>query len=60
PETTQHLRIWQQNLNSSDRVQNSLLNGPGAAQWDVLALQEPHINNMMNTASTGSFHAVYP
>ncbi|KAF8835401.1 hypothetical protein BDN67DRAFT_913098, partial [Paxillus ammoniavirescens] len=59
PETTQRLRILQQNLNGSDRAQHSLLNGPGTTQWDILALQEPHINNMMNTASTGSFRAVY-
>ncbi|KIK81159.1 hypothetical protein PAXRUDRAFT_156766, partial [Paxillus rubicundulus Ve08.2h10] len=60
PEATQHLRIWQQNLNGSDRAQHSPLNGPGAAQWGILALQEPHINNLMNTASIGHFCTVYP
>ncbi|KIJ15168.1 hypothetical protein PAXINDRAFT_77920, partial [Paxillus involutus ATCC 200175] len=59
PETPQLLRIWQQNLNGSDRAQYSLLNGPGASQWDILAIQEPHINGLMNTSSTGSFRAVY-
>ncbi|KAF9232845.1 hypothetical protein BU15DRAFT_29153, partial [Melanogaster broomeanus] len=28
--------------------------------WDILALQEPHINQMKNTTSTRRFHVVYP
>ncbi|KAF9235753.1 hypothetical protein BU15DRAFT_20990, partial [Melanogaster broomeanus] len=54
------LRIWQQNLNTSRTAQLSLLNGPLANNWDILALQEPHINVMKNTSSTKRFHAIYP
>ncbi|KIK77856.1 hypothetical protein PAXRUDRAFT_48592, partial [Paxillus rubicundulus Ve08.2h10] len=60
PETPQLLRIWQQNLNGSDQAQHSLLNGPGISHWSILALQEPHINTLMNMLSTSSYHAVYP
>ena len=38
------LRIWQQNLNNSLAAQHSLINGPLATQWDLLALQEPAID----------------
>ncbi|KIK33069.1 hypothetical protein CY34DRAFT_100301 [Suillus luteus UH-Slu-Lm8-n1] len=41
PETTPaRLRIWQQNLNNSRAAQESILNGPTARKWDILALQE--------------------
>ena len=54
------IRIWQQNLNTSPIAQHSLLNGPIANDWDILAIQEPHINPMKNTISSSHFHAVYP
>jgi endonuclease/exonuclease/phosphatase family metal-dependent hydrolase len=56
------LRIWQQNLqvNTSLIAQHSLLNSPIARNWDIVALQEPHINSMKNTISSPYFHAVYP
>ncbi|KIK76814.1 hypothetical protein PAXRUDRAFT_50955, partial [Paxillus rubicundulus Ve08.2h10] len=28
--------------------------------WDIIALQEPHINLVQNTASTNRFQALYP
>ncbi|KAG1784833.1 uncharacterized protein HD556DRAFT_1231849, partial [Suillus plorans] len=57
---TTRLRIWQQNLNTSLIAQHSLLNSPIARDWDILALQEPHINRTKNTISSPYFHAVYP
>ncbi|KAG1787677.1 uncharacterized protein HD556DRAFT_1246524, partial [Suillus plorans] len=41
-------------------AQHSLLNSPIAREWDIIALQEPHINSMKNTISPTYFHAVYP
>ncbi|KAG1800742.1 Endonuclease/exonuclease/phosphatase [Suillus plorans] len=54
------LCIWQQNLNNSLIAQHSLLNGPIARDWDIIALQEPHMNSMKNTISSPFFHAIYP
>ncbi|KAG2064714.1 hypothetical protein BDR04DRAFT_1034532 [Suillus decipiens] len=54
------LYIWQQNLNSFLTAHHSLLNSPIANKWDIIALQEPHINYMKNTISSPYFHAVYP
>ncbi|KAJ8589711.1 hypothetical protein M405DRAFT_738135, partial [Rhizopogon salebrosus TDB-379] len=54
------LCIWQQNLNTSLIAQHSLLNSPIARNWDIVTLQEPHINSMKNTISSPYFHAVYP
>ncbi|KAG1786543.1 uncharacterized protein HD556DRAFT_1248118, partial [Suillus plorans] len=54
------LRIWQQNLNNSRTAQESLLNGPKAKFWDLLALQEPCSNKLRNTKSTRQWHSVYP
>ncbi|KAG2073314.1 hypothetical protein BDR04DRAFT_1011137 [Suillus decipiens] len=52
--------VWQQNLNMSLRVQHSLLNSPIAWDWDIVALQEPHINSLKNSISSPYFHTVYP
>ncbi|KIK75161.1 hypothetical protein PAXRUDRAFT_173568 [Paxillus rubicundulus Ve08.2h10] len=50
---TMHLRIWQQNLNTSPLAQHSLLtSSPIAKDWDIIALQEPSINTIRNTIST--------
>ncbi|KAG2070303.1 hypothetical protein BDR04DRAFT_1019257, partial [Suillus decipiens] len=54
------LCIWQQNLNTSLVVQHSLLNSPIAQDWDIVALQEPHINSLKNSILSPYFHAVYP
>ncbi|KAF9232837.1 hypothetical protein BU15DRAFT_32395, partial [Melanogaster broomeanus] len=31
-----------------------------AEDWDILALQEPHINPMKNTISSKRYHVIYP
>ena len=59
-DNTTRIRIWQQNLNTSPIAQHSLLNSPIAHDWDIIAIQEPHINPMKNTISSSHFHAVYP
>ncbi|KIJ06330.1 hypothetical protein PAXINDRAFT_92183, partial [Paxillus involutus ATCC 200175] len=59
-EKTTRLRIWQQNLNASRDAQIPFLNSLNPDDWDILALQEPHINTVNNTMSTRRYHAVYP
>ncbi|KAH7923427.1 cytochrome P450, partial [Leucogyrophana mollusca] len=59
-ESPSRLRIWQQNLNTSDKAQESLINGPLAKDWDVLALQEPAMNRMRNTKANPKWRTVYP
>ncbi|OJA18188.1 hypothetical protein AZE42_13781 [Rhizopogon vesiculosus] len=54
------LKIWQQNLNTSLIAQESLLNNPEIANWDILVLQEPHINQYRNTRANPKWKVVYP
>jgi len=54
------LRIWQQNLNASLTAQESLLNGPMLTNWDIIAIQEPHINFLRNTRANHHWHVIYP
>lgn len=54
------LRIWQQNLNTSLIAQSSLLNSPEAAKWDIITIQEPHINFLRNTTANHHWHVIYP
>ncbi|KAI5981262.1 hypothetical protein EDD15DRAFT_2183713, partial [Pisolithus albus] len=55
-----NLQIWQQNLNRSSTSQHAHLHGPHSEQWDVYALQEPHIRPNKCTISTPKFYTVYP
>jgi endonuclease/exonuclease/phosphatase family metal-dependent hydrolase len=57
---TVNLKIWQQNLNTSLIAQESLLNNPDMANWDILILQEPHINFLRNTRANHKWHVLYP
>ena len=52
------LRIWQQNLNKSDKAHYDLINTPLHKNWDVLALQEPYINMLGNTKANSWWHVV--
>ncbi|KAG1784718.1 uncharacterized protein HD556DRAFT_1220279, partial [Suillus plorans] len=54
------LRIWQQNLNMLMMVQASLLNNPNTAEWDIIVIQEPHINFLCNTCANHHWHILYP
>ena len=54
------LRIWQQNLNKSDKAQFDLINALLHKEWDVLLLQEPYINSFGNTKATSRWHILYP
>ena len=54
------LRIWQQNLNTSFTAQHSLINCMMPNDYDILAIQEPHINFLSNTISNHHYHVLYP
>ncbi|KAG1786572.1 uncharacterized protein HD556DRAFT_1248132, partial [Suillus plorans] len=59
-DNTAELKIWQQNLNTSLVAQESLLNSPDILDWDILILQEPHINFLRNTRANHRWHVIYP
>ncbi|KIK38821.1 hypothetical protein CY34DRAFT_40840, partial [Suillus luteus UH-Slu-Lm8-n1] len=54
------LHIWQQNLNNSMVAQASLLNSPSISKWDIILIQEPHINFLRNTSTNHHWHVIYP
>ena len=54
------LKIWQQNLNKSDKAQFDLINAPLHKEWDLLLLQEPYIDSFGNTKATSRWHILYP
>ena len=54
------LRIWQQNLNKSDKAHFDLINAPVHKEWDLLLLQEPYIDAFGNTKATSKWHVIYP
>ena len=54
------LKIWQQNLNKSDKAQFDLINVPLHKEWDVLLLQEPYIDSFGNTKVTSRWRILYP
>lgn len=58
--TISHLRIWQQNLNTSHTAQLTLLNSPISNDWDILAIQELALNSVNNTRASMHWRVVYP
>lgn len=60
PPNPARLCIWQQNLNVSLSAQGSLLNSPVANHWDIIVIQEPHINFLCNTRANHRWHVLYP
>lgn len=55
-----YLRIWQQNLNNSFVAQHTLLNSTHLSDFEILFLQELHINGFNNTISNHHYHVLYP
>ena len=55
-----HLRIWQQNLNKSDKAHYDLINSPVHKDWDLLLLQEPYIDSFGNMKAMSRWHTIYP
>src|ERR1700743_1377678 len=56
---TNHLRIWQQNLNRSLTSQLHLLNTAHPDKWDILILQEPWMGHI-GTRSSHHWRVLYP
>ena len=54
------LRIWQQNLNKSNKVQFDLIKALLHKDWDILLLQELYIDNLSNMKATSRWHVIYP
>src|SRR6266481_4526292 len=54
------LRLWQQNLNKSDKAHFDLINSPVHNDWDLLLLQEPYIDMFGNTKVNSKWHTIYP
>src|SRR6266481_2357285 len=53
------LRIWQQNLNKSDKAHFDLINSPVHRDWDLLLLREPYIDTFGNTKANSKWHTLY-
>jgi len=58
--TPKRLRIWQHNLNKSEKAQFDLINSPIHENWDIVLLQEPYIDKYGNTKAMSKWHTVYP
>jgi ribonuclease HI/exonuclease III len=57
---TRMLRIWQQNLNRSLEGQLDLLQSLKDNDYDIVALQEPHIDFLGRTRANPHWTVVYP
>ncbi|KAF9035868.1 hypothetical protein BJ165DRAFT_1355313, partial [Panaeolus papilionaceus] len=59
--TTQaHFKIWQQNVNGSLYAQEDLLSRINPKEYNMVLLQEPHIDFLGNTRANGRWRVVYP
>ena len=54
------LRLWQQNLNRSLEGQLDLLQSLKDKDYDVVALQEPHIDFLGRTRANAHWTVIYP
>ena len=54
------LRIFQQNLNKSDKAQYELINLPIHNNWDLILLRELYIDALGNTKANHNWHVLYP
>ena len=57
---TRKLKIWQQNLNKSLEGQLDLLQSLKDNDYDIMALQEPHIDFLGRTRANVHWRVVYP
>src|SRR5271170_6998718 len=57
---TRKLRIWQQNLNKSLEGQLDLLHSLKAEKYNVIAIQEPHIDFLGRTRANPYWSVIYP
>jgi hypothetical protein len=57
--TPKRLRIFQQNLNNSDKVQYDLVNSPDHKDWDRILLQEPYLDKLGNMKANHNWRSAY-
>ena len=58
--TRTDVKIWQQNLGKSLIAQQEMLATAHPTDWDVLAIQEPYIDNLGNTRANPKWSVIYP
>lgn len=54
------LRIWQQNLNKSNKAQFDLTNSTIHKRWDIILLQEPYLDAYGNSKASRNWRVIYP
>ena len=54
------LRLWQQNINKSNIVQEDLINSDIHKNYDMVLLQEPYLDRYGNMRATRYWQVVYP
>lgn len=57
---TRKLKLWQQNLNKSLEGQLDLLQSLRDNDYDIVALQEPHIDFLGRTRANAYWRVIYP
>ena len=60
PNTTKHLRIWQQNVAKSSTAQHDVLAYANPREWDIIALQEPYLDYLGLTRANTHWNVIYP
>ena len=60
PELPWKLRIWQQNVHKSKTAHSYIINTANPKDWDIIALQEPWIDNYGNSRGSQYWRVIYP
>ena len=55
-----HIKIWQQNVNGSQKAHEDLLHDVSPDNYHILAIQEPYTNNFGITRGNRGWFAIYP
>ena len=58
--TKRRLRIWQQNLNRSLKAHLDLLHSQPPLHYNIIAIQEPHIDFLGNSHANPYWYSIYP
>ena len=60
PKAPNRLRIWQQNSHKSKLAQQYILNTAPPEDWDVIAIQEPWLDQFKNARGSSYWRILYP
>lgn len=58
--TPTKLRIWQQNARKSLHVTHCILQQADPEKYDVIAIQEPYLDDKLRTRASSYWHVHYP